>query len=126
MNSTTQLLIASCDVCGRVTRDLKTWDRSACGFMPAPGVACAGRMFFIRGPGPEFTLTSVRELSENATLRPASKRLLLAATAPPLVTRTAIISFEELHPPVIAGSGTAHGRRPDSRKPRQEESPAIN
>lgn len=63
------------------------------------------------------TLRAVRELSEHAMLRPASKRLLFATPPAPLV-RPAIICYEETHRPRISGSGTAHGRRPDSRKPR--------
>lgn len=66
----------------------------------------------------ETTLATVRSLSENATLRPAAKALLLGSRVQAAGPRPAITSYEEQHAQVIQGRQTAHGRRPDSRKPR--------
>lgn len=64
---------------------------------------------------PETTLNAVRELSENAMLRPATKHLRL--TQPEDLQRgrprPAPEAYEELHPPRMSGDGgTAHDHRP--------------
>ena len=66
---------------------------------------------------PQETLEAVRRLSENATLRPAEKRLRLARPQqrPP---RRVIIAWEELHPPAIGTVSRPHqGHTTTARRP---------
>jgi hypothetical protein len=65
----------------------------------------------------DTTLAAVRDLSENATLRPAARRLRLTRPDDALAPRRAIIPFEDLHRPRIGGTaGTAGDYRPSKKR----------